>query len=397
MNTGSNRRDYLPFLDIFRAGAAFLVVLEHARNYLWKDYGELASCTLLTKLAYFASQFGHEAVMLFFVLSGCVVGRCVVDPCECRRWNWRDYLFARLSRLWTVLIPAVFITLAFDNASLSISSSRSFVHHGGFAHIQADPLIHHISTGTLLGNILFVQKILVPTLGSNGPLWSLAYEFWYYLIFPLLWVPFAGRSSWWTKLVSISIAVGLLMFVGKSIAMHFPIWLFGVVAYVVSKRVNVLSRRMVLAAVTVTSFATFISLCVSRMGLFNRLPVPNMTGELCIAACFAALICFAVQMEPPRALIAVGKWLASFSYSLYVVHLPLLTFLIVPFVESNADRFAPSIKAWVVLGVALFASYGFAIMFYLLIERNTSTVRRWLQNASRIRRSKGDLLVTVAD
>jgi hypothetical protein len=35
-------------------------------------------------------------------------------------------------------------------------------------------------------NAFFLQTIAGPTFGSNGPLWSLAYEWWYYVLFPLV-------------------------------------------------------------------------------------------------------------------------------------------------------------------------------------------------------------------
>ena len=38
---------------------------------------------------------------------------------------------------------------------------------------------------TFLGNLTFFQNIYVPAFGSNGPIWSLANEFWYYIVFPL--------------------------------------------------------------------------------------------------------------------------------------------------------------------------------------------------------------------
>jgi peptidoglycan/LPS O-acetylase OafA/YrhL len=61
----TNRPTYFPLLDLFRALAAFLVVLEHARNYLWIDFPEIVHPSVLIKALYFLSQFGHQAVMLF--------------------------------------------------------------------------------------------------------------------------------------------------------------------------------------------------------------------------------------------------------------------------------------------------------------------------------------------
>ena len=43
-----------------------------------------------------------------------------------------------------------------------------------------------IGLPTLLGNLAFLQDFFARPYGSNGPLWSLSYEFWFYLVFPLL-------------------------------------------------------------------------------------------------------------------------------------------------------------------------------------------------------------------
>ena len=62
------------FLDFIRWMAALLVVLQHIR-YLWfAEYADIQNKTILFKLFYFLTGFGSEAVMVFFVLSGFLVG-----------------------------------------------------------------------------------------------------------------------------------------------------------------------------------------------------------------------------------------------------------------------------------------------------------------------------------
>jgi hypothetical protein len=43
-----------------------------------------------------------------------------------------------------------------------------------------DPTTHSLIA--FLGNFAFLQTICVPIFGTNGPMWSLANEFWYYII-----------------------------------------------------------------------------------------------------------------------------------------------------------------------------------------------------------------------
>ena len=46
----------------------------------------------------------------------------------------------------------------------------------------------------LFSNIFFLQGIYTPTFGTDGALWSLANEFWYYLLFPLGLIALRSRA-----------------------------------------------------------------------------------------------------------------------------------------------------------------------------------------------------------
>ena len=58
------------FLNFARWSAAGLVVIEHVRNLLFVDYGSLEKTGVGSKAFYFLTGFGHEAVVIFFVIVG---------------------------------------------------------------------------------------------------------------------------------------------------------------------------------------------------------------------------------------------------------------------------------------------------------------------------------------
>ena len=65
-------------LDLVRGVAALAVMLGHLRNLFFVDSYEIRGYpNLLIKIIYLATGFGHEAVMIFFVLSGFLVGGSV--------------------------------------------------------------------------------------------------------------------------------------------------------------------------------------------------------------------------------------------------------------------------------------------------------------------------------
>lgn len=47
----------------------------------------------------------------------------------------------------------------------------------------AAPFVTGVNVTALFGNLFMLQDVLTPTRGSNGPLWSLSYEWWYYCLF----------------------------------------------------------------------------------------------------------------------------------------------------------------------------------------------------------------------
>ena len=52
---------------------------------------------------------------------------------------------------------------------------------------------HNHEWHTLVGNLAFLTQIHVLFWGTDTPLWSLAYEWWFYMLYPILW-RFSRRS-----------------------------------------------------------------------------------------------------------------------------------------------------------------------------------------------------------
>lgn len=97
------------YLNLTRWVAALLVVVEHVRNLLFQDYGSLTQPSAPFKVLYFATGFGHEAVVVFFVTSGFLVGGKVWERWRTGPIQWRRYLADRTSRLYAVLVFALIL------------------------------------------------------------------------------------------------------------------------------------------------------------------------------------------------------------------------------------------------------------------------------------------------
>jgi hypothetical protein len=73
----------LDHLDLLRGLAALLVLAGHLRAYIFQSAVDLEQAGLqlgvLGKVFYFATELGHQAVMVFFALSGYLVGGKALD------------------------------------------------------------------------------------------------------------------------------------------------------------------------------------------------------------------------------------------------------------------------------------------------------------------------------
>ena len=216
------------FLNLSRWVAAWLVVAEHARSLVFVDYGQLQSPSLLAKGFYFLTGFGHEAVMVFFVISGYLVGGKVWSLYREERFGWRRYLADRLSRLYAVLFVALVLGAVLDWSGYLFFNSYGLYNKGyaGQIAVLGSAPFDRMGWQDFLVNAFFLQTIVGPPFGSNGPLWSLAYEWWYYILFPAMvslvfWRSIAGVIG------GAAMTILLIFILPADIIWLFGIWLLG--------------------------------------------------------------------------------------------------------------------------------------------------------------------------
>jgi peptidoglycan/LPS O-acetylase OafA/YrhL len=194
-------RQLSAYLDLVRVVCAVVVVLSHLGHghlvggYLWPF-----------------TFFGNEAVMAFFVLSGFVIA-FVTDQ---REQTLAIYAAARLARLYSVILPAMLLTLVLDSVGQAINADSYLNSHaasGGSA-----------VSGYLLSAVMLNKSwSLDQHFGSDGAYWSIPYEFWYYFIFGAVML-----LKGWTRVVFTSIGLAIA---GPKIVILLPVWMLGVGAY----------------------------------------------------------------------------------------------------------------------------------------------------------------------
>ena len=356
-------------LDMIRGLAAVAVLMGHARHLFFVDGGEVTNFTLPLRMLYFLSSFGHQAVIVFFVLSGFFVGSGVLRAWQQQRWSWSVYLAARLTRLYVVLVPALIMGLLWDRLGMVFGHSQTY-----FAELPNFGFVisARVTVSAFIGSLSFLQEIVTPSFGSNGALWSLASEFWYYMLFPLMVTVWFGRTARW-RLFAGAIAGAIAFGIGKGITLYFSVWLLGVLVALANTRISpwltwnrsiaaVASMVLLGAAATIARFA------VHKVEYILDL----MTGLT-----FAGLLYVVVRTAKPNIhgiYSDISRGLSRFSYTIYLSHLPVLCFarsLVIGGVRWQPDGYHLGLWAGILVGVA-----AYIWCFYSVAEKHTDSIRR---------------------
>ena len=378
MNGKSKAKVYFPLLDLLRGLAALLVFAEHWRNFLFEDYSQLENPGLAFKLFYVFTGAGREAVMIFFVLSGCVIAHVIQTLHESGRWSWRVYLTARLSRLWIVLIPALVLTAFWDHLGMHLSKGDGSIYTGqGFGNMMNDAVADKVGLDVWLGNVFFLQTVFVPTFGSNVPLWSIAYEFVYYLVYPLLFLTVCPKTPLRLRPAFLVTAALLLMVAGKSILGLFPIWLAGAMAYGLFRK-KPAAPRLALAGFLMGGLGLVTCVMGSRANM--TLPFLSWNGLLAVSTAFTIYFGMSVEIKSRLKLILRPfELLSSISYSLYLLHMPVLTFL-VSLLFTNDSPSWPLDGKHLAIGLLLAGLvFAYCILIWSFTERKTPQIRDWIK------------------
>jgi peptidoglycan/LPS O-acetylase OafA/YrhL len=327
----------LSSLDGLRGLAALIVVFHH----LSLTYGPIADVFYVSQYPPTASPAwwltlspaqllvaGPEAVLVFFVLSGVVLTLPVLR--RAGSFDWAAYYPQRVVRLYLPAIASVAFAaiLVLATSWSSAPSTSKWVAASRFSGFEP-------------ARILSDWDLLFGNATLNNPLWTLRWEVLFSLVLPVIVILTVALARWWPlvligclALVYVGVASGLQTF------RYLPVFVIGALIAVHHQRlsawaVDAQNLRRVRWGGLIALVLSLVALNLhwSALGLAGGVPY----GQAYLIALeplgAAGLVVLAAYWPPARSLLQTPffHWLGRISFSVYLVHVPIIDALDVLF------------------------------------------------------------------
>jgi peptidoglycan/LPS O-acetylase OafA/YrhL len=344
----------LEFLDGLRGIAALYVVFFHCHTEVIRP-GEAIPAALDGLTAVF--RYGHYAVAVFIVLSGFSLMLPIAGAADrAPAGGIGGYLKRRARRILPPYYAALALTLL---AIVAIPGLQK--PYGGWWDLALPAL----TPGGVLSHAALVHNLFPQWIEKiNSPMWSVATEWQIYFLFPLVLLPvwrrFGNRA-----VVAVGFVIGYVPIVFTArFDRTFP-WYVGLFALGMAAADYATRRRRhpygVLAA---TLLAFFISVLITGM-LASPLTLDPIIGLA--SACLIIHMTLRPHARAARVLGgSIAKGLGAFSYSLYLIHAPVIALAHLPMRTLGLAQ-PTKIVLMMTLGPA--ACVIAARIFYIFFER----------------------------
>jgi peptidoglycan/LPS O-acetylase OafA/YrhL len=372
-DTGSLKRPRFHFLDGVRGLAALYVTYTHVWILSFYAYGRSQEPTWFRLFDIF--KFGHDAVSVFIVLSGfCLMLPVAASGSLKVRGTVTDFLLRRARRI----LPPYYAALFFSCLGVCFVPA--------LRHITGSPIGLNPGKqwlGPFVSHLFLVHNLNTDwAFRFDGPMWSVATEWQIYFLFPLFLLPVARKFGLPGAVVA-GFTVGCVSLLPRYCVACF--WFTGSFAVgmlaaqiAMTCETGPLSTRKWGGLCAGTWFLWAISSWI-RLKYLQQLPIEAQllcdimatcgSGTLLIYMAFQARNLSTSGLRPGLLFKVLSSrlasWIGGFSYSIYLVHLPLLT--AAAYIAINATRSMPTL--FFALAILAVPVVGIAYLFHLVFEK----------------------------
>jgi peptidoglycan/LPS O-acetylase OafA/YrhL len=366
-------------MDAFRGGSALIVVAVHAFQIFIIPYCGFGSYPhLLTSL------IATYAISIFFIVSGFMICISVLRHRKDGAFNSIGFAEARILRIYPPLTVAILITIAvyLVISNFGLHGAESYRLGGELSVVRESVKLEWAAIPSTFFLLYGAVPDALPPLNMDGPLWTLGYEWWFYIL-AFLTARLSNGFNWRTVLPLALVAAMLIYGRNWLFYRFFAIWLSGFgLGYFYANGVLLKAKSRWLLAAIAALIVTAIAIGRDETLTLILNPFDTRDAQNLIVlsgGILTLLIALAVRSDIKLRYAGVLVSTAAFSYTLYVIHYPLLL-LSYSFLHPLTHG-----HSWIIAALAALGSVILIAMISSLFARlteNRKLFRRGIINSS---------------
>ena len=373
----------LEFLDGLRGLAALYVVLHHIHQEVTYNQGDRAFLPLKLLAVTKWLALGHYGVAVFIVISGYSLMLPIVRSGAGRlRGGFRNYIFRRARRILPPYYAALVLSL------IIFALTPALQHPSGW---RADLEFPAVTFNAIWSHVLLVHNFTPWVFKINAPMWSVATEWQIYFLFPFLLLPIWRRYGI-APAVAAGFVVGFIphfIFRGRldaAVPWYLGLFAMGMAAAVVSfsdksQIASFRSRMPWLPLTLILGVALAVTIKIWPDRLLISDPLAGAAATCLIMYCGTM---YSNSRSSVLMRIFQSRWavlLGVFSYSLYLVHSPLISLV---HIALRSQHFSPLSRFILLPVVGVPVILAVSYLFHLAFEKRFlgSSMQPETQNAA---------------
>jgi peptidoglycan/LPS O-acetylase OafA/YrhL len=349
------------YLDFFRGISAQMVLVGHSLNiFISGSFMQMGANGML-EASRPIPYMQNLGVVIFFALSGFLITASVVERSKLG-YDLASFIADRAARIFTPFIPALILIAICDHLFFN----------NGDVHLYTDlplGLSTFLTNMTLLishPSVLVMQRLTgldfhAVGFGTADQFWTVAIEWWLYIgfgVMVLLLVKREAMSIWHWALLLFAASVPILQLSsGSGLILA---WFVGMMAALAAPTLNKANKLFLAAVCGLSLIISTVILIKTGFYFYHPITVIGISVAFCLGQ---------FLWEPTCK--GLASFLSKYSYSLYLVHLPILFYL----VEAGLAGWPAVVAGFMVCNVL-------ALVFWCVFERHHKIIRQYIKRSS---------------
>jgi peptidoglycan/LPS O-acetylase OafA/YrhL len=272
-------------------------------------------------------------VLIFFVLSGFLISLSLFRNLSSdQSYNFGSYFRDRFFRIYPPFLASLVFVFALDAIGFLIASQPFSLTAYLFEFIVNILQLQEFPAATYLNEQFMIEFFRFNCFGTNLPLWTIGIEWWMYMFFGLGVFLWTGKIKFRIMYVPILfiLMISPVYFIFRATHMAPGLtlyWFMGTLITLISGKVSIKKG--------VTPVAAGILLILAGLTSFHQLGFTPSIIIFCVGLLTLQAVEQGCHFTVNKSIRRTAKFLAGYSYSLYLIHYPILYFAVYVFKPSG--------------------------------------------------------------